>query len=129
MAWLSQIGGRMKSDFSYSPGLVYNTYPWPAIADADEARLSNLAQAVLNARAAHSGATLADLYDPDVMPADLRKAHRALDLVVDRLYRKAPFDSDRARVEHLFTLYEKVTAGLFVSTKPKGRGRAKARAA
>jgi hypothetical protein len=64
---------------------------------------------------------LADLYDPDVMPADLRKAHRALDLVVDRLYRKAPFESDRARVEHLFALYEKVTAGLFVSTKPRRR--------
>ncbi len=121
MAWLSQIGGRMKSDFSYSPGLVYNTYPWPALTDADEARLSNLAQGVLNARAAHPGATLADLYDPDVMPADLRKAHRALDLVVDRLYRKAPFESDRARVEHLFALYEKVTAGLFVSTKPRRR--------
>ena len=95
MAWLSQIGGRMKSDFSYSPGLVYNTYPWPALTVAEETRLSNLAQGILDSRAAHPGATLADLYDPDVMPSDLRKAHRALDLAVDRLYRKAPFHSDR----------------------------------
>jgi len=83
----------------------------------------------MNAGATHPGATLADLYDPDVMPADLRKAHRALDLVVDRRYRKAQFDSDRGRGEHLFTLCEKVTAGLFVPTKPRGRGRAKDRLA
>lgn len=121
MAWLAYIGGRMKSDFSYSPGLVYNTFPWPTLTDADKARLDTLAQAVLDARAAHPGATLADLYDPDVMPADLRKAHRALDLAVDRLYRKAPFGSDRERVEHLFMLYEKMTAGLLVKPAKTGR--------
>ncbi|MEN5170367.1 DNA methyltransferase [Brevundimonas pondensis] len=122
MAWLTYIGGRMKSDFSYSPGLVYNTFPWPTLSDADKARLDGLAQAVLDARAAQPGATLADLYDPDVMPADLRRAHRTLDLAVDRLYRKAPFDSDRDRVEHLFMLYEKMTAGLLASgSKSKRR--------
>jgi hypothetical protein len=122
MAWLTYIGGRMKSDFSYSPGLVYNTFPWPTLSDADKARLYGLAQAVLDARAAQPGATLADLYDPDVMPADLRRAHRTLDLAVDRLYRKAPFDSDRERVEHLFMLYEKMTAGLLASgSKSKRR--------
>lgn len=122
MAWLRQIGGRLKSDYRYSTGVVYNTFPWPTLTDADKARLDTLAQAVLDARAAHPGATLADLYDPDVMPADLRKAHRALDLVVDRLYRKAPFESDRERVEHLFMLYEKMTAGLLAKAgKPKRR--------
>lgn len=122
MAWLGYIGGRMKSDFSYSPGLVYNTFPWPALSDIDKTRLDTLAQAVLDARVAHSGATLADLYDPDVMPADLRKAHRALDLAVDRLYRKAPFEGDRERVEHLFMLYEKMSAGLLATPKtPKRR--------
>lgn len=123
MAWLRNIGGRLKSDYRYSIGLVYNTFPWPTLSDADNARLEGLAQAVLDARAAHPGATLADLYDPDVMPADLRKAHRALDVAVDRLYRKAPFESDRERVEHLFALYEKMTAGLF-SAKPQKRRRA-----
>jgi len=115
MSWLRHIGGRLKSDYRYSIGLVYNPFPWPSLADTDKARLDGLAQAVLDARAAHPDATLADLYDPDVMPADLRKAHRALDQAVDRLYRKAPFESDRERVEHLFTLYEKMTAGLLAS--------------
>ena len=69
-----------------------------------------LAQAVLDARALPKNATstLADLYDPDTMPAELRRAHRELDLAVDRLYRRAPFGSDRERVEHLFTLYQRL---------------------
>ena len=123
MAWLRNIGGRLKSDYRYSIGLVYNTFPWPTLTDADKARLDALAQAVLDARAAHPDATLADLYDPDVMPADLRKAHRALDLAVDRLYRKAPFESDRERVEHLFMLYEKMTAGLLAKPSRAKRRR------
>lgn len=127
MAWMRHIGGRLKSDYQYSIGLVYNAFPWPKLANADKSRLDGLAQAVLEARAAHLGATLADLYDPDVMPADLRRAHRALDQAVDRLYRKAPFESDRERVEHLFTLYEKMTAGLLAtSAKPKRRKKADA---
>ncbi|MBG7613748.1 class I SAM-dependent DNA methyltransferase [Brevundimonas sp. BAL450] len=125
MSWLRHIGGRLKSDYRYSIGLVYNPFPWPTLTEADKAYLDGLAQAVLNARAAHPGATLADLYDPDVMPADLRRAHRALDQAVDRLYRKAPFDSDRERVEHLFTLYEKMTAGLLAAPgKAKRRRKA-----
>ena len=127
MSWLRNIGGRLKSDYRYSISLVYNTFPWPNLTDADKARLDTLAQAVLDARAAHPGATLADLYDPDVMPADLRKAHRALDLAVDRLYRKAPFESDRERVEHLFMLYEQMTVGLLaMPAKTKRRKKADA---
>lgn len=61
---------------------------------------------MLDARAAHPTSSLADLYDPDTMPGDLRKAHAALDAAVDRLYRAAPFASDRDRVEHLFGRYE-----------------------
>ncbi len=121
MAWLRYIGGRLKSDYRYSIGLVYNPFPWPDAAKAERDRLNNTAQNVLDARAAHPDATLADLYDPDTMPANLRRAHRALDLAVDRLYRKAPFESDRERVEHLFGLYERMTAGLLAGAKPKGR--------
>ncbi|GAA4809239.1 N-6 DNA methylase [Sphingosinicella ginsenosidimutans] len=106
MAWLAHIGGRLKSDFRYSIGLVYNTFPWPDATPAQRARIEALAQAVLDARAAHPTASLADLYDPDTMPADLRRAHHALDLAVDKLYRAAPFASDRDRVEHLFGRYE-----------------------
>ena len=106
MAWLRHIGGRLKSDYRYSIGLVYNTFPVPP-ASSDWSKLEPLAQAVLEARAAHPSATLADLYDPELMPPDLRRAHHALDRVVDRLYRRSGFSSERERVEHLFMLYEK----------------------
>lgn len=122
MSWLRYIGGRLKSDYRYSIGMVYNPFPWPDEPD-DKTRdkIRKLAQAVLDARANHPDATLADLYDPDTMPNDLRKAHRALDDAVDRLYRKEPFASDRERVEHLFMLYEKLTAPMLaaVAQKPK----------
>jgi len=106
MAWLAHIGGRLKSDFRYSIGLVYNTFPWPDTTPAQRAKIEQLAQTVLNARAAHPASSLADLYDPNTMPIGLRRAHHALDLAVDRLYRAAPFASDRERVEHLFGRYE-----------------------
>jgi hypothetical protein len=106
MAWLAQIGGRLKSDFRYSIGLVYNTFPWPDATPAQRAKIESLAQAIIGARAAYSTSSLADLYDPDTMPGDLRRAHHALDLAVDRLYRATPFASDRDRVEHLFGRYE-----------------------
>jgi hypothetical protein len=106
MAWLGHMGGKLKSDYRYSIGLVYNTFPWPEATPAQRAKIETLAQAVLDARAAHSTSSLADLYDPDTMPGNLRKAHAALDLAVDRLYRPAPFASDRDRVEHLFGRYE-----------------------
>lgn len=127
MSWVRYIGGRVKSDYSYSGSINYNPFPWPELADGDKVRLDDLAAAVLDARAAHPGATLADLYDPDTMPADLRRAHRALDLAVDRLYRRAPFASDRERVEHLFGLYERMTSGLLLTATPKVRGRSRAR--
>lgn len=106
MAWMKAVTGRMKSDFMYSVGVVYNTFPWPDASPAQLAKVEKLAQAVLDARAEHPTASLADLYDPDTMPANLRKAHAALDAAVDKLYRPAPFASDRDRVEHLFGRYE-----------------------
>lgn len=120
MAWMRAITGRMKSDYMYSVGVVYNNFPWPeAPDDKTKDRIRALAQAVLDARATHPGATLADLYDPDTMPPDLRKAHRALDEAVDRLYRKEPFASDRERVEHLFVLYEKLAAPVLAAASAK----------
>ena len=120
MAWLRHIGGRLKSDYRYSIGLVYNTFPMPP-EGADLSRLEPLAQAVLDARAAHPNATLADLYDPDLMPPNLRRAHQALDREVDRLYRRTGFAAERERVEHLFMLYEKMRAPLTAQTKIKRR--------
>ena len=75
LAWLRHIGGRLKSDYRYSIGLVYNTFPLPPD-EVDPTKLDPLAQAVLDARTAHSDATLADLYDPDLMPPNLRRAHQ-----------------------------------------------------
>ena len=118
MAWLRHIGGRLKSDYRYSIGLVYNTFPTPP-QSADTSKLEYLAQAVLDARAAHPGATLAELYDPDLIPPNLRRAHQALDRTVDRLYRPGGFASERERVEHLFMLYEKMRTPLGAGMKRK----------
>ena len=122
MAWLRHIGGRLKSDYRYSIGLVYNTFPMPP-KGVDLSKLEPLAQAVLDARSSHPGATLADIYDPDLMPPDLRRAHQAIDRAVDRLYRRSGFASERERVEHLFMLYEKMRAPLeaLMKAKPKRR--------
>jgi hypothetical protein len=119
MAWLRLIGGRLESRYRYSVGIVYNTFPWPDANEAQRAKTSSLADAVLNARAKFPGATLADLYDYELMKPDLRKAHRALDAAVDKLYRPASFAGDRDRVEHLFTLYEKLISPLISLAAPK----------
>ena len=127
MAWLRYIGGRIKSDFQYSIGIVYNAFPWPDAPDEKTRdKIRGLAQAVLDARRKHPNATLADLYDPNVMPTDLRKAHKALDEAVDRLYRNEPFQSDRERVEHLFKLYENLTAPMLTAASPSKMSRRKA---
>ena len=81
--------------------------------------LEPLAQAVLDARSAHPDATLAELYDPDLMPRALRRAHQTINRAVDRLYRRTRFTSERERVEHLFTLYEKMRAPLHAEMQPK----------
>ncbi len=124
MAWMRAVTGRMKSDYMYSVGVVYNTFSVPP-KDADLSKLEPLAQAVLDERAAHPEATLADLYDPDLMPPDLRRAHQSLDRAVDALYRRGGFASERERVEHLFALYEKMRAPLEarVNKKPRRRRR------
>ncbi len=167
MAWMRQVGGRLKSDYSYSRTMVYNTFPWPRLdlplpggdsscvreaasriywssyheggeeeappkakgrpvrltGDAKKkAAVEAKAQAVLDARARYPLATLADLYDPLTMPADLVKAHADLDRAVDACYRSQPFTSDRQRVEFLFALYERITAPLLPAT-PTTRAR------
>ena len=83
MAWLRQIGRSLKSDYRYSVGIFYNTFPWPEATDQQRAKIASLAQAVLDARTQFPNATLGDLYDVDAMPPQLRKAHRALDAAVD----------------------------------------------
>ena len=104
MAWLRAVGGRMKSDLQYSKDLVYNNFIWPTVSDEARKTIETAAQGVLDARAAHPGQTLADLYDPLYMPPDLLKAHQHLDALVDKAYGKK-FANDAERVAHLFDLY------------------------
>ena len=94
---------------------------------ANLSKLEPLAQAVLDARAVHPGATLADLYDPDLMPLNLRRAHQTLDRAVDRLYRPGGFVSERERVEYLFGLYEKIMAPLEAGMQGKRKRRVRRR--
>ncbi len=125
MAWVRYTCGRLKSDFRYSAGIVYNNFPWPdSPSDAQNQAIEAAAQGVLNARAAFPQSSLADLYDPLTMPPDLVKAHQKLDAAVDAAYAKGSgrksFKNDAERVAFLFELYQKYTSFLPVeSSKPK----------
>jgi hypothetical protein len=122
MSWLRHIGGRLESRYRYSVGVVYNPFPWPEADEKQRARIANLAQGVLNARAEFKAASLADLYDVDTMSPSLTRAHHELDLAVDKLYRKATFTSDRERVEHLFGMYEHLIMPALAPVIPEGSG-------
>ena len=108
MAWVRAVCGRLESRYRYSKDIVYNNFPWPERPDAAYMKaIENAAQAVLDARAIHASATLADLYDPNTMPKDLLDAHHALDRAVDRAYGiTKPFPSESARLEFLFERYQ-----------------------
>lgn len=118
MSWLRHVGGRLKSDFRYSIFLVYNTFPLPPGGTNSLVKLKPFGDAVLKARAAYPNDSLSDLYDPDLMPIDLRRAHQLLDRAVDRLYRPSGFNADRERAEHLLKLYE---TDLFPLQAPRPR--------
>ena len=125
MAWMRMVAGRLESRYRYSAGIVYNTFPLPS-RDADWTSLEPLAQRILDARNAHSGVALAHLYDPDLMPPDLRRAHRALDRAVDRLYRRRGFASERERSEYLLSLYAQMIAPLDADRQGRRRSRRRA---
>jgi len=113
MAWVRHVCGRLKSDYRYTGSMVYNNFPWPSEpTEKQRSTIEQAAQAVLDARAAHPDASLADLYDPVAMPPDLRRAHQALDKAVDAAYGKKNFTSDAERVAFLFELYHKYTSML-----------------
>jgi len=108
-AWLRTVGGRLKSDYRYTPSLVYNTFIWPDATDEQRAEIERLAQAVLDARANYPESSLADLYDPLTMPLDLLKAHKALDKAVERAYGVRFSGNEEKIVAHLFKLYAEET--------------------
>ena len=120
MAWVRAVCGRLKSDFRYSKDIVYNNFPWPSPTDTQRTAIEATAQGVLDARAAHAGASLADLYDPLTMPPDLVRAHQVLDRAVDAAYGYKGAPTDAARVAFLFGLYQQLTS-LLPAEKPKKR--------
>jgi hypothetical protein len=120
-AWTRTVCGRLKSDYRYSAGIVYNNFPWPENpTEKQKLAIEAAAQAVLDARAQFPGSSLADLYDPLTMPPVLLKAHQTLDRAVDAAYGKTNFKTEAERVAFLFELYQKYTS-LFPPEKPKRR--------
>lgn len=120
MTWMRYTCGRLESRYSYSNTIVYNNFPWPQNLPKQKViGVEKLAQQVLKVRERYPKSTLADLYDPLTMPADLLKAHRDLDKFVDSCYRPQPFENEMQRIEFLFDLYKKYTQPLFGSEKKK----------
>lgn len=121
--WIGTVCVRMRTDFSYSNTLGWNTFPVPTLTEKNKADLTRCVEEILLAREAHFPATIADFYDPDIMPADLRQAHERNDEVLERIYIGRRFRNDTERLEKLFELYTKMTDNAAkVSPKPT-RGR------
>jgi len=122
-AWIRYTCGRLKSDFRYSAGIVYNNFPWPeSPSDKQRAAIVAAAQGVLDARAQFPQSSLADLYDPLTMPPALVKAHQVLDAAVDAAYGRRSFRNDAERVAFLFERYQAITS-LLPADKPAKRKR------
>src|SRR5688572_6098357 len=115
-AWVGVTAGRMKSDYRYSSGVCYNSFPVPTLTSHNKADLNRTAENILLAREAHFPATISDLYDPEAMPDDLRRAHEENDDVLERIYIGRRFRNDTERLEKLFDLYTEMTAN---QLKPK----------
>lgn len=109
MAWTRVICGRIKSDFRYSNTFVYNNFPWPEVDNEQKQKISETAQAILDARKLYPDSSLADLYDPLTMPVELRKAHEANDKAVLKAYGLKPSASEQEIVQLLFEMYEELT--------------------
>lgn len=114
MSWMRAICGRIKSDYRYSKDVVYNNFPWPTPTDAQRAKIEQTAQAILDARALHPGASLADLYDELTMPPELRKAHQQNDMAVLAAYgiKKGDpaYGSESACVAFLMKKYQELVS-------------------
>ena len=107
--WIGTVCVRMRTDFSYSNTLGWNTFPVPTLTEKNKADLTRCAEDILLAREAHFPATIADLYDPENMPENLHHAHERNDEVLERIYIGRRFRNDTERLEKLFDLYTKMT--------------------
>ncbi len=151
-AWMRAVCGRLKSDYRYSAGIVYNNFPWPDVGvvgarsvtrpplgdlgkNGDDfnqggsgttplqKNIETAAQAVLDARAKFPTSTLADLYDPLTMPPELVKAHQALDRAVDAAYGTKSFKTEAERVAFLFERYQQLTTPLAIASEKPAKSR------
>lgn len=120
LVWIATVCGKLKTDFRYSNTLGWNTFPVPTLTDKNRDDLTRCAEDILLAREAHFPATIADLYDPEAMPADLREAHERNDEVLERIYVGRRFKNDTERLEKLFELYTKMTAGSGTAKRKAG---------
>jgi hypothetical protein len=107
--WIGTVCVRMRTDFSYSNTLGWNTFPVPSLTEKNKADLTRCAEEILLSREAHFPATIADLYNPEKMPSDLKAAHDRNDEVLERIYIGRRFKNDTERLEKLFELYTKMT--------------------
>lgn len=117
LIWIATVCVRMRTDFSYSNTLGWNTFPIPPLTSKNKADLAQCAEEILIAREAHYPATIADLYDPATMPENLRAAHERNDEVLERIYIGRRFKNDTERLEKLFEMYTKMTAAQDAKTK------------
>ncbi|WP_417698170.1 class I SAM-dependent DNA methyltransferase [Pseudomonas sp.] len=117
--WVETSSGKLETRLNYSNTLSWNTFPVPTLTQKNKTDLTRCAEDILLAREAHFPATIADLYDPDNMPADLREAHERNDEVLERIYIGRRFRNDTERLEKLFDLYTKMTASAGTAKKRK----------
>jgi hypothetical protein len=110
LIWIGTVCGKLKTDFRYSNTLGWNTFPVPTLTEKNKADLTRCAEDILLTREAHFPATLADLYDMEKIPADLREAHDRNDEVLERIYIGRRFRNDSERLERLFDLYTRISA-------------------
>ncbi len=119
ICWVAAVCGKLKTDYRYSNTLGWNTFPVPTLTDKNKVDLTRSAEHILLAREAHFPATIADLYDPENMPANLRDVHERNDEILERIYIGRRFRNDTERLEKLFDLYTKMTADQGTSKKRK----------
>jgi hypothetical protein len=110
LVWIGAVCGKIKTDFRFSNTLGWNTFPVPKLTEQNKADLTRCAENILLARESHFPATVAELYDPEITPEDLRRAHEENDEVLERIYIGRRFRNDTERLERLFELYTKMTA-------------------
>lgn len=117
MTWVDAVSGRMEMRYQYSNTIVYNNFPVPPLTESMKEKLTLAALRVLDVREYHCEQTLAELYDPDLMPPDLKAAHANVDALVDSIYSKRGYETDEQRLSDLFSLYEAMSS----DEKSKGK--------